>query len=125
LFEDRLLSSADDNEKVPYSPIWDCRKSHIGAFGLGMGAVSKRSMEKPHTAPDALVLAAAQSKLDVAVLAWAVGAARRLRALGKIALISAPVHAETLAWVKTRHAYVDVLSQIEPQLLSLIAPRIV
>jgi len=76
-------------------------------------------------APDALVLAAAQSKLDVAVLAWAVGAARRLRALGKIALISAPVHAETLAWVKTRHAYVDVLSQIEPQLLSLIAPRIV
>jgi len=124
LFVERLLSSADDNESVPYSPIWDCRKSRIGAFGLGMGA-SKRTIEKPLAAPDALAVAVAQSKLDIAVLAWAVGATRRLLSLDKIALVSVPLHVETLSWSKTRNAYLDVLGLIDPRLLSLIAPRIV
>jgi hypothetical protein len=86
--------------------------------------VSKRTIEKPHAAPDALAVAAAQTKLDIAVLAWAVGAARRLLSLDRIALISAPLHVETLSWSKTRNAYLDVLGQIDPRILALIAPRI-
>jgi len=125
LFVDRLLSSADDNESALYSPIWDCRKARITVFALGLDAASKRRMEKPRAAADALVLAAAQSKLDIAILAWAVGAARRLISQNKVALISMPLHVETLSWSKTRNAYLNVLAQIDPRIISLIAPRII
>src|SRR5262249_9977753 len=74
---------------------------------------------------DALTLAVAQSKIDIAVLAWATRGARRIVKRGEIALVSAPLHVETLSWSKTRNAYLDVLSQIEPRSLTLIAPRIV
>jgi len=125
LFVDHLLSGAEEHDNVLYSPIWDSKKGRITAFGLGLGGIHRRRMEGPRVAADALMLASAQSKLDIAVLAWALRGARRILSRGPIALISAPVHVETLSWSKTRNAYLDVLSQIEPSLLALVTPRIV
>jgi len=123
LFVDHLLSAAD--EHVLYSPIWDNKKSRISAFGLGLGAAHRRGTEAARAVSDALTLAIAQAKVDIAVLAWATRGARRIVKRGEIALVSAPLHVETLSWSKTRNAYLDVLSQIEPRSLPLIAPRIV
>src|SRR5262249_39142311 len=68
---------------------------------------------------------ASQCRADVAVLARACRGALHVIERGDVALISVPVHAETLSWTKTRAAYAGVLGRIDSRALALIAPRIV
>jgi hypothetical protein len=50
---------------------------------------------------------------------------RHITGRGDVALISVPVHVETLSWAKTRNAYLDMLRQIDPRFLAFIAPRVI
>ncbi len=117
LFQDRRLLQAQDASL--FSPIWDSRKGRITAFACGLGASPRDSATVEKTP------GAAQCRADVAVLAAAYRGARHIIERGDVALISVPVHAETLSWTKRRAAYVDVLGQIDSRSLALIAPRII
>jgi hypothetical protein len=66
----------------------------------------------------------AQCELDVMALAAAARGVLHLRSRGDVAFVNVPVHCETLAWSRTRWAYLAVLSQIEPGLLPFLSPRI-
>jgi hypothetical protein len=102
-----------------FSPIWDSRKGRVTAFACGLDATPRDAAAPEHTP------GAAQCRADVAMLAAAARGARHVAERGEVALISVPVHAETLSWSKTRAAYVDVLGLIDRRALALIAPRIV
>ncbi|HYM18073.1 MAG TPA: hypothetical protein VEU06_05875 [Micropepsaceae bacterium] len=102
-----------------FSPIWDSRKGRVTAFACGLDTTPRDAATPEHTP------GAAQCRADVAVLAAAVRGARHVTERGDVALISVPVHAETLSWSKTRAAYIDVLGLIDSRALALIAPRIV
>jgi hypothetical protein len=118
LFLRHLVAGAEGDEPL-FSPIWDSKKGRITAFACKLGAVPWDAGTLEPTP------GATQCRTDVAVLAAACRGAQHLIARGDVALISVPVHAETLSWTKTRSAYVDVLGHIEPRALALIAPRIV
>jgi hypothetical protein len=118
LFQRHLVAGAEEDAPL-FSPIWDSRKGRITAFACRLGAVPRDAGTAEPTP------GATQCRADVAVLAAACRGAQHLVARGDVALISVPVHTETLSWTKTRSAYVDVLGHIEPRALALIAPRIV
>jgi hypothetical protein len=69
--------------------------------------------------------AEARCKLDIKALAAATAGVRHITSRGDVALVSVPVHVETLSWAKTRNAYFDMLRQIDPRYLAFLAPRVV
>jgi len=121
LFTEYLNSNWDGGDYV-FTPGWDNKKQSITCFSCDLAPEAKGWQ---HSRSSGLDAAIEHCERDVIALAAAVRGVRHVRARDDFAVITVPVHAETLAWAKTRQAYFSVLSKIEPQSLALLAPRIV
>ncbi len=122
LYRDRT-GLTENGLKPSFAPTWDSRRNRITSFVYG-------DVDSPQTrgvplGAGGLEVAEAQCKIDAMALAGAAKGVQHIRSRGWLAIVSVPVHAETLAWRKSRSAYLRVLSQIEPQLLPFLSPRIV
>jgi hypothetical protein len=104
-----------------FSPCWDSKRDRITSFACGeFETLTSRGLFESC----GIIAAMAQCERDVMALAAATRGVLHLRSRGDVAFINVPVHCETLAWSRTRWAYLAVLSQIEPGLLPFLSPRI-
>jgi hypothetical protein len=119
LFRDHLNSSTEG--LFQFSPCWDSKRDRITSFACGeFETLTSRGLFESC----GIVAAMAQCELDVMALAAATRGVLHIRSRGDVAFVNVPVHCETLAWSRTRWAYLAVLSQIEPSLLPFLSPRI-
>jgi hypothetical protein len=130
LFNEELLelflhhfNAQAENGKFVFSPCWDSNKEAITSFWCD-SAADTLNFSTVIPVAKGLPTAIAQCKLDITALAVATRGIRHLLSRGDVGAISAPLHVETLSWVKTRQAYMHVLAKIEPQYRMLLAPRI-
>lgn len=117
------FDSHAENERFVFAPRWDSSKEAITSFGCE-SASDTLNPAAMIPAAKGLSTAIAQCRLDIIALAIAARGVRHLLSRGDVAAINAPLHVETLSWVKTRQAYIHVLAKIQPQYLMLLAPRI-
>jgi hypothetical protein len=117
------LNAPSDGAKFLFTPCWDSKKEQITSFACDTGAPPA----DPATADSKVAFpqAEARCKLDIKALAAATAGVRHITSRGDVALVSVPVHVETLSWAKTRNAYLDMLRQIDPRYLAFVAPRVV
>jgi hypothetical protein len=117
------LDAPSDGTKFLFTPCWDSKKEQITSFACEASAPPA----DPATGDSKVAFpqAEARCKLDVKSLAVATMGVRHIIARGDVALVSVPLHVETLSWAKTRNAYLDMLRQIDPRFLAFLAPRVV
>ena len=117
------LASPSDGAKFLFSPCWDSKKQQITSFACDVGGPGT----DPAAADSKVVFPQAETacRLDVTSLAVATAGVRHITARGDVALVSVPLHVETLSWSKTRNAYFEMLGQIDPRFLAFLAPRVV
>src|SRR5258706_1271523 len=116
-------NAPSDGTKFLFAQCWDSKKEQITSFACEATAIPA----DPATADSKVAFpqAEARCKLDIKALAAATTGVRHITARGDVALVSVPVHVETLSWAKTRNAYFDMLRQINPNFLAFLAPRVV
>jgi hypothetical protein len=119
----REYAISDDNKNFAFWPCWDSQRQRITSFTCEIASRSSQDVLAVATARS-LSPATTQCRLDIAALATASKGIRRIVRRCEPGFVSVPVHVETLSWSKTRDAYLGVLSQIDPKVLSLMALRI-
>jgi hypothetical protein len=117
------LGAPSDGTKFLFTPCWDSKKEQITSFACDASAPPL----DPATAECKVAFpqAEARCKVDIRTLAVATAGVRHITSRGDVALVSVPVHVETLSWAKTRNAYFEMLRQIDPRFLAFLAPRVV
>ena len=117
------LNAPSDGTKFLFTPCWDSKKEQITSFACDACV----PLADPITGDSKVAFpqAEARCKLDIKTLAVATAGVRHITSRGDVALVSVPVHVETLSWAKTRNAYFDMLRQIDPRFLAFLAPRVV
>ena len=116
------LAAPSDGAKFLFSPCWDTKKQQITSFACDVGGPTT----DPAAADSKVAFPQAETacRLDVTLLAVATAGVRHITARGDVALVSVPLHVETLSWSKTRNAYFEMLGQIDPRFLAYLAPRV-
>ncbi len=123
LFIDQMVSD-QPNPEFLFWPTWDSHRERVTAFTCE-SAKMVESSAFVLSAGKNLSEARQQCCDDVTALAAAAKAVRKFDVRTDAALITVPLHVETLSWSKTRNAYFAVLAQIDARWLSLLAPRLV
>ena len=119
LFRQYFGEQQDAIQKFLFAPIWDSANERISSFSCQQanpsfarnGATGEKS-------------SADHCTNDIAGLAFALKGVWHLIARNDVALVTVPVHIETLSWQKQRAIYLHELANIEPKLLGLLAFRI-
>jgi hypothetical protein len=119
LFRQYFGDQQDVIQKFLFAPIWDSVNERIASFSC-QAALPRAA----RTAPGGEKSAAEHCANDIAALAYAMKGVWHLIRRGDVALITVPVHIETLSWSKQRAAYLHELGNIEPKVLGLLAFRI-
>jgi len=119
LFRRHFGEQRREPPKFLFAPIWDSAQERTASFACvpALSRVRGNVAEKPG-------LAATICDTDISALAFGLKGAWHVVSRGEIALITVPVHIETLSWSKYRTAYLQELAQIEHSLLNLLAFRI-
>ena len=117
------LAAPLESLNFQFAPCWDSKQERITAFVCELpGGLA--DVPLPDSAGAGVPAGSAHCKIDILALACATRGVRHLLSRGDVAAISVTVHVATLSWSKSRAAYFKVLSQIEPQIRALLAPRI-
>ena len=118
------LNAPSDITKFLFTPCWDSKKEQITSFACDASAPAADAVTNGDSKV-AFPQAEARCKIDIISLGAATTGVRHIIARGDVALVSVPVHVETLSWAKTRNAYLDMLRQIDARFLAFLAPRVV
>jgi hypothetical protein len=122
LFRRHFGEERHEQQKFVFAPIWDSAQERIASFFCEpTQPVGGRGPGSDKSSTDTI---AAQCSADIAALAFGLKGIWHIVSRGDIALITVPVHIETLSWSKHRNAYLNELAHIEPRLLGLLAFRI-
>jgi hypothetical protein len=124
------LASAAATENFLFTPFWDSKQGRISSFSCEQAVLKGAppiadSASIPDSGEIGIPVASAHCKLDVIALAAAAKGVRQVLDRGDFAAIGVSVHMGTLSWLKSRNGYLEVLSQIDPQIRSLLVPRII
>jgi hypothetical protein len=119
LFRQYFGEQQDVIQKFLFAPIWDSVNERIASFSCQPALPgAERNM------PAGEKSAADHCANDIAALAFGMKGVWHLLTRGDLALVTVPVHIETLSWSKHRAAYLHELGNIEPKVLGLLAFRI-
>jgi hypothetical protein len=116
------LASNNQSSGFLFTPVWNSKHERIASYSCELpdGKSRSRKWEVPNMGS-----AEAQCRLDIMALASAIKGLRHVFSRGEIAAVTPTVNLETLAWSKTRNAYLKVLGQIDSKERRFLAPRIV
>ena len=120
LFRQYFGEQQDAIQKFLFAPIWDSANERISSFSC---QPANPSFGRNAAAPGEKS-AVDHCSNDIAGLAYALKGVWALVTRGDVALVTVPVHIETLSWSKQRAAYLAELGNIEAKLLGLLAFRI-
>jgi hypothetical protein len=123
LYQASLVSAAATNNFL-FMPFWDSKQERISSFSCEQ-AILKGAPSIGDSGESGIPVASAHCKLDIVALAAAAKGVRQVIERGDFAAISVSVHMGTLSWQKSRNGYLEVLAQIDPQIRSLLVPRII
>lgn len=119
LFRQHFGEQQDAIQKFLFAPLWDSANERISSFSCQQANPSfgRNAAPGEKSALD-------HCSNDVAGLAYALKGVWNLIGRGDVALVTVPVHIETLSWSKQRAIYLNELANIEAKLLGLLAFRI-
>ena len=117
------MSSDAATENFLFTPFWDSKQQRISSFFCDLAAL-KGGPPVLESGQTGIAVARAHCKLDIIALAGAAKGVRQVLERGDFAAIGVNVHMGTLAWLKSRNGYLEVLGRIDPKVRSLLVPRI-